>query len=102
MSETRDESLSDARGGSSRVAGSSKNLLLPSDSDASKPQGAETKAESESAPHVTECVSSKTRGDSKRIQLSYLDYLANPLRTDHPFGKYNLIADGVPIGSILE
>ena len=24
---------------------------------------------------------------SKRMKLSHLDYLVNPLRTDHPFGK---------------
>ena len=27
---------------------------------------------------------------SKRMKLSQLDYLANPLRTDHPFGKHPL------------
>ena len=33
----------------------------------------------------------QARSDSKRMKLSYLDYLANPLRTDHPFGKLHLI-----------
>ena len=32
------------------------------------------------------------RDSSKRMKLSQLDYLVNPLRTDHPFGKYKFFS----------
>ena len=37
--------------------------------------------------------SNKLTHDMKRMKLTQLDYLANPLRTDHPFGKYDIRVD---------
>jgi hypothetical protein len=83
-SETSDDRSGEGRASCKNTA-SNKNL-----SAESEPEGApqlDSKQDSEAKPGSSERVVGGVRGESKRMRLSYLDYLVNPLRSDHPFGK---------------
>lgn len=70
-------------------ASSSKNTALKTEEDFAKSTAQLSRGKSEAQAGGPEPVTTQVRSDSKRIKLSYLDYLANPLRSEHPFGKFN-------------
>lgn len=60
-------------------------------SDSSQPPGAselQTTTQPEGNLSLPGMGAAPLADPSKRMKLSQLDYLANPLRTDHPFGKH--------------
>ena len=62
-------------------------------SDSSQPPGAselQTTTQPEGNLSLPGMGAAPLADPSKRMKLSQLDYLANPLRTDHPFGKHPL------------
>ena len=69
-------------------------------SDNSQPPGAsdlQPSAKPESNPCAPGSAVAPASDPSKRMKLSQLDYLANPLRTDHPFGKDLLTITPLPL-----